>query len=176
MFEFDAGKTQEINLGGPNPFAALYELVGRNESIRIFDQEVESWESDKAGRVRILAIVPKKPQPLENIPFVVAWCNPEDVKKYRRVIANKIVAGRMELFLRATEDSNPDASFLRNGGYITEKLYSLNNLVERALFNVGQIPDWVAPHQFENPELRLRISNQHWGDPEVDGDYGELSF
>ena len=123
------------------------------------------------GRVRILAEVPKKPLPLEDIRFSIAWCSPFDIKKYRKDLANKIVAGRFRTLTNniGTDNAGWDcfynsgmlkevekASVIRNSGIIT-KMDSLKNFPEYAFLYVGEIPNWIDYNQFQLPELRLRM-------------------
>jgi hypothetical protein len=87
------------------------------------------------GRVRILAVFPKKPNPLENIKFSIAWCNPLDTKNFTKKKSNQILVGR---FLKAFVDNIPGY----NTG-IVSKINVIKEFPEAALNTLKFIPLWV---------------------------------
>ncbi len=123
-----------------------------NEKIKVWDIMVPSLiENPKyfqkmdantnpvlMGRMRVLAVCPKKPAPLDNINFSVAWCSPLDLNKYDRVKANRIVVGRwLSAFVRCKLD-------VRNTGTV-KHLETLKGFPGVVIQTMGdwEVPDWV---------------------------------
>lgn len=128
-------------------------FVEANSSVCNVSEKFDKSTERVFGRVRILAEVPKKPLPLESIRFSVAWCAPNDLKKYKKELANKIVVGR---FKNADVLGTTTYLTLRNTGTIP-KLETLKNFPEYAFLYVGEVPNWVYYRQFRLSELRLRL-------------------
>lgn len=128
-------------MNGINPFSVI--PVTPNQSVKVWDFMLQSRDG-REGRVRVLAVVPKKPNPLINIPVSVAWCAPDDVKKFSKDKANKILVNR---FLKAFEFCQTadysDAKSVPNTGIVDGPLKSLENFGSEAIFSVHGIPFWV---------------------------------
>ncbi len=156
-----------------NPFNPAKPYVPEGSCLKVWDHEVETYEEmeikagGRHGRVRVLAVIPKKPAPLDNIHFAVAFCSPLDSKKYRKDIANSIVTGRLVKYLQMTPEqrnniAGVDNAVHRNCGTIPH-LSSLKDLFEDVFNYVGSVPSWVWPDQFSSERVRSRV----WmgGDP-----------
>ncbi len=123
----------EGKLHPANPFHVIPH--GPLERVKVWDFELIDLFEGHHGRVRILAVVPKKPEPLKNIKFAVAWCSPQDVKNFSKSKSNKILTGRyLSHFVDGREN--------HNCGVVAE-VPSLNNF-QVAVFNVlKNVPNWV---------------------------------
>lgn len=128
-------ETQEstnVVIHQPNPFHVIkHELTHR---IKIWDFHLDLYNRT-TGRIRILALVPKKPEPLENINFSVAWCSPEDVNQFSKVKSNKILVGR---YLSHFVDGRPN-----NSCGTIKSLTSLKFFPIHAFNALSQVPNWV---------------------------------
>lgn len=118
--------------------------VNPNEQLKIFDFLIPA-RNEETGRVRILALVPRKPNPLANIKVAVAWCAPSDAPKFTKERSNAIMLGR---YLKAesrgwdrTSESKDDSVY-RNTGIIHTELASLKNFFD-PVSSVVCIPGWV---------------------------------
>ena len=146
-----------------DPFAELKELVGPTKTIKIWDYELEAVDAQKMGRIRIVAVCPRT-GPLINIPFSIAFCNPEDLRKYRKDLANRITVGRLMKYLKYSEEdrltltpTKVDSSVIRNCGTV-RNIDNWKNFTEEALLEVGEIPQWVYAGQFDDMYLQSRIT------------------
>lgn len=119
------------------------------------------------GRVRILAVMNKKPDLLTNIRFSVAWCAPSDLNRYTRVRANAICVGRWNKTF-ANIDINDEwniknkSALLLNHTGIIEKLDTLKGFVEEALTVVeGHLPQWVHHCIFDTAKMAARVNKEY---------------
>jgi hypothetical protein len=118
-----------------NPFKVI--PVPENHRVKIWDFDLEcvdSFDKLSVGRVRILAVVPKKPLPLENIKFSVAWCAPGDVKHFNKDKSNKILIGRY--LANFVENRSVDSCG------VVGKIDSLAKF-QMHVFNEIETPRWV---------------------------------
>lgn len=113
----------------------------------------ELGDLSKIGRVRILAVMGKKPDLLDNIRFSMSWCAPSDMKKYTRKRANTICVGRWNMAFAGEKT----ILNMRNTGIIYH-LDTLRGFVENALVAVnGLLPKWALILPSENERLAERI-------------------
>lgn len=115
-----------------NPFSVIEHST--THRIKIWDFHLDLYNRT-TGRIRILALVPKKPEPLENINFSVAWCSPEDVNQFSKVKSNKILVGR---YLSHFVDKRPN-----NSCGTIKSLTSLKFFPIHAFNALSQVPNWV---------------------------------
>lgn len=116
-----------------NPFHVI--PCGKTERVKIWDFRVETFTHDLPGRVRILAVVPKKPEPLTNIKFSVAWCSPSDVKQFNRDKANKILIGRyLSQFVEGKTNKNCG---------VVKSIDSLEAFQVAAFNALENVPNWI---------------------------------
>ncbi len=96
------------------------------------------FTADITGRMRVLVLCPKKPAPLDDIKFSVAWCSPFDMKSYRRDKANKIVAGRFVAAFNSGKNKP-----IRNTGIIAH-VDTLKGFPSEVIkFMDQEVPEWV---------------------------------
>lgn len=158
----------------PDPLAHLFGhtsiLLPTTHRVMVWDVQLlglrpeDLSEKPEWGRVRIVALVPLKPHPLENIHFAAAFCSPKDIKRYRKDIANRIACGRLSKYLTLTDEErtnlDTESSIGRNCGTIP-KIEDLKGFVEKALLHIGRAPDWIEPEQFHNDDLAEKLLDMH---------------
>lgn len=127
----------------------------------------EQWQF--IGRIRILAVLSKKPAELKNIRFAISYCAPSDLFKYRRDRANAICVGRWNKAFEEIIDSASesfDNSQINHTGVIPE-LTSLkrDEVVCTALTHVnGLLPQWIHGCEFYNSKLDQRLLQEFVGE------------
>lgn len=100
------------------------------------------------GRVKVLAVVPRKPNLLENIPVSLAFCSPHDINQYSKKKANQILIGRwLKAFEFCQTADYSDARPVDNTGIVKGPLLGLDGFAEEAMLST-QIPMWVDMSQF----------------------------
>lgn len=129
---------------GPDQKLKVWDVVvpANNEFlVRHADEISQGFGTE--GRVRILAVCPKKPLPLTNIKFSVAWCSPLDMKKFTKYRANQMIVGR---WLKAFRDEHLP---VYNVGTVdkVETLKNFPSVVFKQMEVEGQLPWWVEPQR-----------------------------
>lgn len=127
----------------------------------------EQWQF--IGRIRVLAVLAKKPAELKNIRFAISYCAPSDLFRYRRARANAICVGRWN---KAFAGSQMDVGGCENlyptnhTGVISE-LTSLkrDEVICAALTYVnGLLPQWIHRCEFYNSKLDQRLLQEFVGE------------
>lgn len=127
-----------------NPFSAI--PVTEQECVKVWDMtvDVHSIQGMKNGRFRILAVVPKKPLPLENIRFSIAWCSPTDLKLFTKQKANMILVNRwLSAFANSPKGKNGEIRKIKNTGVIKGPLDSLKNFWLALAKDKVEVPFWA---------------------------------
>lgn len=124
----------------------------------------EEWEF--IGRIRILAVLNKKPAELKNIRFAISYCAPSDLFKYRRDRANAICVGRWNKAFASSQLNvgGCENLYLINHTGVIPELTSLkrDEVVCEALACVnGLLPQWLQGCQFFNKKLDKRLLQEY---------------
>lgn len=164
--------------------------LGENEKVKVWDVlltpegiklpfQLQLEEDDKdyiprefwpyIGRIRILAVLEKKPEELKNITFSIAFCAPSDLMRYRRDRANAICVGRwnkaFEEIMDSASENWPNNKIAHTG--IIPELESLkrDEVVCAALSHVnGHLPQWLHTCEFYNEPLNSRLFKEYVGE------------
>lgn len=139
--------------GVRNPYELEDAFRPHKNKMDSYQKFADLGDLDFIGRVRILAVMGKKPQPLDNIRFSVSWCAPSDLGRYTRERANMICVGRWNKAF--TGNSQFDANCWQKNPHtgIIPHLDTLSGFTENALAHVnGHLPKWAC-EMFTNNEL-----------------------
>lgn len=118
-----------------NPFDVL-PIDRTKESVKIWD--IAGFDSEtNEGRIRILAVVPKRPNPLDDIRVAVCWCAPVDLKRFSKKRSNQILVGRW--LKEFTGDKQGTV-------YNNAATLSVDSLVDfpSEVFKVVAVPRWAV--------------------------------
>lgn len=138
----------------------LQPILNKMSSQDIDDKMIPRDLWSFVGRIRILAVVDKKPGELKRIRFSISYCAPSDLFKYRRDRANAICVGRWNKAFGPEGDYEMDI----NHTGVIPLLESLKRetVVEAALAHVsGHLPQWIWMCTFaDGGDLEKRINKE----------------